>query len=447
MRRQVKLLWVGVSVAVLLTAALGVGVLWLARGGHLPIVRRLADAPAPTTAPLSATATPAAPLPTATPSVPAAPDAVATSSPTPTASWTSTPTAIPTRVVAPAEPIALPDGFDISVFAEGLANPRMMALGPDGALYVVERARQRVVRLPDRDGDGIADGIEVVAAGEMEAPSSIAFFRDGSLYVGDVRQVVRFFEPDAAGVFQRREVVVAGLPDAQGHSTRTVLFSPDFETLYVSIGSSCNVCRERDFRRATIMRYDPDGSNERVLVSGMRNAVGLAIRPGTAELWATNNGRDWLGDDLPPETVYRVTEGDNAGWPFCHSGRIVDPDFGTPGACEGILKPMVEMQAHSAPIGLTFYTGAQFPESYRNDLFVVFRGSWNRSVPTGYKLVRIPMGPDGEPGPVQDFAVGWLRADGTNWGRPADVITGADGSLYLSEDRGGIIYRIFYAGK
>ncbi len=330
------------------------------------------------------------------------------------------------------------------MFAQGLANPRMMTVGPDGQLYVAERGAGRIVRLPDRDADGVADGIEAVAAG-LRAPSSIAFYRDGSLYVGETTRILRLSEPDGDGVFQAREVVVEGLPEG-GHNTRTVLFSPDWAHLFVSVGSSCNVCNETDVRRATIMRYNPDGSAEEVYAHGLRNAVGVVFRPGSAELWATNNGRDWMGDDLPPETVYLVRQGDDAGWPRCHAGRLSDPDFGGAGACDGVVAPAVEMQAHSAPLGLTFYTGQQFPESYHGHLFVAFHGSWNRGVPTGYKVVGIPM-ENGAPGPVYDFAAGWLRADGSRWGRPVDVQTGADGSLFVSDDEGGKIYRIFYAGE
>ena len=238
------------------------------------------------------------------------------------------------------------------------------------------------------------------------------------------------------------DVIVDDLPSG-GHNTRTVLFSPDWSTLYVSVGSSCNVCEEEDSRRAAILRYDPDGSRASIYASGLRNAVGITIRPGTDELWATVNGRDMLGDDLPPETVYRVREGEDYGWPRCHSGRIVDPEFGGPDACQGVPLPMMEMQAHSAPLGLAFYTGQAFPEQYRGDLFVAFHGSWNRRVPTGYKVVRIPM-QDGTPGAAQDFAAGWLTEEGSVWGRPVDVITGPDGGLYISDDSGGVIYRVYY---
>ena len=366
------------------------------------------DAPAPTTIPLAETAEPITPA-----------------------------GLIPTQ-----KPIALPPGFVISVFAQGLQEPRMMTLGPDGQLYVAERGANRILRLPDLNSDGIADALQVVAA-EVNRPSSLAFYRDGSLYVGLTNRILRFSEPDAQGVYQKREVVIPNLPPG-GHHTRTVLFSPDWSTLFVSIGSSCNVCQEEDPRRAAIVRYNPDGSGEQIYARGLRNAVGIVFRPGTDELWATNNGRDMMGDDLPPDTVQRVHQGDDFGWPRCHAGRIADPEFGKQDGCNGVRSPEVELQAHSAPLGLTFYSGTQFPASYQGDLFVAFHGSWNRSVPTGYKVVHMDM-QDGQPGAVQDFAVGWL-VGGSAWGRPVDVITGADGALYVSDDGAGVIYRIFYVG-
>jgi len=356
---------------------------------------------------------------------------------------TAEPVSLP-GMVAPQEPIALPPGFAITLYADGLRNPRMLAVGPDGELYVAERGADRVVRLPDRDKDGQLDELEVVAEG-LSAPSSLAFYEDGSLYAAETTRVLRFTDRDADGVYTDPQVVIADLPRS-GHNTRTLLFSPDWEHLYVSVGSSCNVCEEDDPRRAAIVRYNPDGSGMELFAVGLRNAVGITTRPGTEELWATNNGRDMLGDDLPPETVYLVEGGRDYGWPRCHSGRISDPDFGSTDACADVVAPQVEMQAHSAPLGLTFYTGTQFPPEYQGDLFVAFHGSWNRSVPTGYKVVRIPM-QDGRPGPVQDFASGWLRAGGNAWGRPVDVITGTDGSLFISDDSGGRVWRVFYAGE
>lgn len=408
--------------------------------------------PTPTSVPLS-TSTPVPKPASATP----VPTAQATSTRTATPRATSTPQphtltpspttaeTQPTRVVTPPEAISLPSGFGISIFADGLRGPRMMALGPDDAIYVAERGRNRIVRLPDRNGDGIADSVEAVSP-QLDAPSSIAFYENGSLYVGETARILRLSEPNADGVWQKVGVVIDGLPSGGGHSTRTVLSSPDWQWLYVSVGSSCNVCIEQDPRRAAILRYTPGGSDETVFATGLRNAVGITFRPGAEELWVTNNGRDWLGDNQPPETVYLIHQGDDAGWPRCHAGRIVDPDFGGPGACDGVAKPEVEMQAHSAPLGLTFYAGQQFPQQYQGDMFIAFHGSWNRTVPTGYKIVRVPM-QGSAPGAVEDFAVGWLRADGSQWGRPVDVLTGADGSLYVSDDGEGRIYRIYYGGS
>lgn len=358
------------------------------------------------------------------------------------------PTAIPLTAEpvpvegVPGKSISLPPGFAISVFAEGLDGPRMMTLGPDGQVYVAERGAGRIIRLPDEDQDGSADEVQVLAEG-LDAPGSLAFYKDGSLYVGETTRILRFPALEEQEDFDPPEVLIAGLPSG-GHNTRTVLFSPEYEDLFVSVGSSCNVCEEDDLRRATIMRYNPDGSEGRVYAEGLRNAVGLTIRPGTEELWATNNGRDFLGDDLPPETVYLVQDGRHYGWPSCHSGRIIDPEFGSPTSCQEIEAPTVEMQAHSAPLGLEFYSGDAFPGEYTGDLFVAFHGSWNRSQPVGYKIVRIPF--DGETiGAVEDFAVGWLG--GGRWGRPVDVLTTSDGSLFVSDDSDGRIFRIYFAGN
>jgi len=375
---------------------------------RLGLPSRLSDPPAPTAIPLSGAA----------------------------------PASAPPGLTPPEQPIFLPPGFSINVYTQGLNDPRMLAFGPDGQLYVADRGSNRVLRLVDADQDGEAD-VQQIAARGLQRPNSLAFFQDGSLYVGEVERVVRLSQPDAQGEFQQRSPVIEGLPK-EGHNTRTVIFSPDWRDLFLAMGSSCNVCRETDARRAAITRYLTDVSSEQIFATGLRNAVGLAFRPGTSELWATNNGRDMLGDNLPPDTVQRVQEGDNFGWPDCHAGRIIDPDYGGKQACQGIAQPQIEFEAHSAPLGLTFYAGAQFPTEYQGGLFVAFHGSWNRSVPTGYKVVFIPFS-NGSPGPVQDFATGWL-VNRAAWGRPVDVAVGPDGSLFVSDDSGGRIYRIKYEG-
>jgi glucose/arabinose dehydrogenase len=348
-----------------------------------------------------------------------------------------------------AEPraLTLPAGFTANVFAAGLSSPRFMALGPAGAVFATGMSGGQVYALPDRNGDGVADEVQVWADG-LGQPHGLAF-RDGYLYVGETNRVVRFrVGPDGARQ-GGPEPVVPELPSGSGHRTRTVGFGPDGK-LFVSVGSSCNVCAEGDPRRAALSVYDADGSNGRVFMRGLRNAVGFVWRPGTDELWATNNGRDQLGDDVPFETVYRVRDGGDAGWPRCNpapGGLQPDPQFGRPEGCQGIDPPAATFQAHSAPLGLRFYDGNGFPGALRGDLFVALHGSWNRSVPVGYKLIRIPFD-GGTPGQPEDFATGWMADEGNRgsvWGRPVDVLVAPDGALLVSDDDGGAVYRIAYA--
>jgi len=339
----------------------------------------------------------------------------------------------------PEESLQLPQGFQITVFAQSLTGARFMTIGPDGDLYASLMSGGQVVRLPDRNGDGQADEAITVASG-LRQPHGLAF-RDGALYVGETNRVSRLTDDNGDGVYESVQGL-ASLPSGSGHSTRTIGFGPDGR-LYVSVGSSCNVCVEQDERRAAILQMQPDGSNARVYARGLRNAVGFVFQPGTSDLWATNNGRDNLGDDQPPETVNLVHDGDDFGWPRCVNGRYSDPQYGQPGSCDGITRPAVEMQAHSAPLGLDFYSGSAFPADYQGDLYVAFHGSWNRSIPTGYKVVRISF-VDGRPsGEAEDFIVGWQTASGV-WGRPVDVLTAPDGSLFISDDKNGWIYRVTY---
>ena len=337
--------------------------------------------------------------------------------------------------------VEVPEGFTITVFAEDLSNPRFMTVGPDGTLFLAERGRDRVVALPDENRDGSADAVVVVAE-ELDRPSSLAF-RPGSsdLYVGETSRVTRL-RLDGS-VVTGREVVIDGLPSRRLHFTTTVLFDLD-DRLYLAMGSSCNVCREDDPRLAAVEVYDPDGSNRRPFMVGLRNAVGLALNPETSEVWATNNGRDLMGNDLPPETVYVLEEGADAGWPRCHAGTLADPRFGDEGACDEVAQPIIIDTAHSAPLGASFYTGDSFPERYRGDFFMAYHGSWNRVPPTGYKVVRVPIDDRGVPGAPEDFAAGWLKEDGSSSGRPVDVVVAADGSLLVSDDKAGLVYRIAY---
>ncbi len=346
------------------------------------------------------------------------------------------------NLIAPENPIYLPEGFNISVFAEGLTGPTKLTLGPDGMIYVVEPKTGRIIRIPDRNNDGNADGLEV-AAEDFIDPSSLAFHKDNSMYVAETTRVIRLEDPDGDGLFQNREIIVAGVA-AGGNTDRTLIFDQDWEHFYLSIGSSCNVCREQDPRRATVMRFKSDGSNGKTITKGLRHVVGLAFTPTNNILWVTNIEREGLGDSIPPETLYAIYIDADAGWPYCHAGRIIDPDLGGRDSCnDNLLSPAFELEAHSVPTSLVFYLENQFPINYEQDLFVVLHGSGEGSSAAGYKIIRIPLG-KGDDGTVQDFAVGWLLEDGTPWGTPADVIVGADGSLFISDDMGGIIYRISF---
>jgi glucose/arabinose dehydrogenase len=343
-----------------------------------------------------------------------------------------------------ADAVRLPPGFRIEVFARDLGHARGLLLDPRGTLLVSVPRSGRVLALPDADGDGRAESpIPVIE--RLELPHGLAF-HDDRLYVAETGRVVRVrYDPATRRAVGAPEVVVPGLPPRGGHWTRTIVFGPD-RRLYVAVGSSCNVCEERDPRRGAITRYNADGSDETRFAIGLRNAVGLAFRPGTTELWATVNGRDWLGDDRPPELVTRVEEGSFHGWPYCfwEAGRaLVDPDLGSPERCRAVARPSIEYQAHSAPLGLAFYTATQFPAEYRGNLFVALHGSWNRSTPTGYKVVRVRLD---DPVPsAEDFATGWLTGRKA-WGRPVDVAVAADGSLFLSDDLQELVYRVSYRG-
>lgn len=340
--------------------------------------------------------------------------------------------------------LTLPAGFQANVFAAGLVSARFMTIGPEDTIYVTGMESGQIYALPDRNRDGVADEVQVWAEG-LNQPHGIAF-HESYLYVGETNRIVRF-QVSPSGVRQGGpEPVISDLPSGSGHWTRTVGFGPDGR-LFVAVGSSCNACEENDERRAAISAYNADGSGGRVFMSGLRNPVGFVWHPDTGEMWATNNGRDQLGDDVPFETVYKVRDGGNAGWPYCYpspDGLLPDPQFGAPDSCQTVDAPAVTYQAHSAPLGLRFYDGENFPEAMHGDLFVALHGSWNRSVPVGYKVIRIPFS-GGMPGQAEDFVTGWMASEGERgsvWGRPVDVLVAPDGALLISDDEGGVIYRV-----
>jgi glucose/arabinose dehydrogenase len=340
--------------------------------------------------------------------------------------------------------LSAPPGFQVSIYASGLGNARGMALSPDGVLYVCDMAGGRVLALLDQAGKGNSDKTKIIIEG-LDKPHSLAF-HEGFLYVGETFRVSRFpllshrqFEEDGR--------TVVSLPPEGKHFTRTILFGPDGK-MYISIGSTCDVCIEEDPRRATICRCNSDGSQFEVFAKGLRNAVGIVFRPGTRDLWASCNGRDYLGDDLPPECFYLVEKGKDYGWPFSYTVRgkaIPDPDFGRYGVRQNGF-PVFQYQAHTAPLGLAFYQGEIFPPKYRQGLFIAFHGSWNRNIPAGYKVVFVPLKGRKKAGKPQDFLWGFLQG-AERVGRPVDVLTGPHGELFVSDDYGGRIFKIAYTGK
>lgn len=339
--------------------------------------------------------------------------------------------------------LAVPEGFKAGVFAQGLQGPRLMAVGPDGTVYVAEQSGGRITALPDRDRDGKADAQVVVADG-LDGPNSVEVY-SGMLIVGEHSRVSQLtLGPDHKAT--SRKVLVPDLPTSGVHVTKSALVGVDGR-LYVAMGSSCNVCTEGDERRAAVSVYGPDGGNGRIFSRGLRNAVGLATNPWTGEIWASVNGRDLMGDDTPPETVDVLADGADFGWPRCHAGNIVDPDFGKGSGCSGVASPAVKMQAHMAPLGMAFYKDGSFPQQYSSSLYIAMHGSWNRSNKVGYKVMRVLLKDGHVAGEAVDFVTGFLKDDGSVAGRPAGVAVASDGSLLVSDDKSGLIYRVSWAGK
>lgn len=357
--------------------------------------------------------------------------------------------------------INLPPGFKIDIFADELggslvsypgpnAAPRMMML-KDDILFVSLTRQGRVVALADSNADNKADET-ITFIDNLNNPHGLDFY-DGWYYIAEENRVIRVKDTDNDLVADTDtlQILMDDLPTG-GHFTRTIKIHND--SLYLSTGSSCNVCYEKDakdLQRAAITRCKPDGTDCEVYAKGLRNSVGFVFHPETGAMYVTENGRDLLGDDLPPDEINLIEEGKNYGWPTCYGKNIHDTDFDkntyirNPCMEPFEMSSLIDLQAHSAPLGLAFYYGDNFPAEYQGDLFVAFHGSWNRKEPTGYKIVSIDMDMDEGDYIVRDFATGWLADNGTNvLGRPVDIIVADDGSLLVSDDNAGHIYRIYY---
>jgi glucose/arabinose dehydrogenase len=388
------------------------------------------------------------------------------------------PTSVPPTDAVAAH-LRVPAGFQVRGFAEGLGRPRLMTVGPDGALYVAEYSAGRITRLPDRNRDGLADAQETVVSG-LAGPHSVEWIA-GCLYVAENDKVSRHCDADGDGNLEQHTRIVA-LPTGGGHVTRTLHQGPDGK-LYVAAGSTCNVCAEIDPRRAAIMRFnldgsippdnpfasDPDPLRRAVWAEGLRNSIDFVFMP-DGQLWANHNGRDNMisaraKDDRPlEELIIAVQAGKHHGWPFCTSEHpdgnlasgpgpyieVADPSGDVPAEptsfrCADAVPALFTGLAHSAPIGIARYGGTTFPASYRGDVFVSLHGSWNRTPPAPCKVVRIQV-ENGKPIAADDFLTGFQRDAaqpcGDAWGRPAGVVAGADGALYVSDDQNGRVYRV-----
>ncbi len=332
--------------------------------------------------------------------------------------------------------IKLPPGFSIEEYAD-VPNARSLALGDRGTLFVANSRGQSVYAVVAND-DGTTRTIEL--SEEMNAPNGIAF-HDGDLYVAETDRVTRFSNiesylddiPDAA-------VLDIDLPSKRRHGWRYIGFGPD-NKLYISVGAPCNVCDEKGY--AQIIRMNPDGSGRELFASGIRNSVGFTWHPENEELWFTDNGRDMLGDDIPPgELNHAPRQGLHFGFPYCHGGEILDPKLGDGKRCADYTPPARKLGPHVAPLGVKFYTGKMFPAEYRGQVFIAEHGSWNRSKKIGYRITLVRLD-DGRAVSYEPFAEGWLQNESVS-GRPVDLMVLGDGSMLVSDDLSGKIYRITY---
>ena len=360
-----------------------------------------------------------------------------------------TPTAKP-AIDPAAIPLKLPKGFTLSVFAAHVPGARVLALDPGGTLLVSLTSQGRVVALPDKNDNGVADAVVTVLEG-LNKPHGLAFGPEENprLYVAETDQVAAYdYDPEHFTATHKQKI--AGLPPGGRHFTRSLLFLPPprEDRLLISVGSSCDVCEEKDWRYAKILAVDVvgEGASLEPFASGLRNSVFMAAHPVTGHVWATEMGRDNLGDDLPPDEINLILKGSHYGWPYCYGKRLHDDRFDPGGThrefCKDTIPSFIDIPAHSAPLGLAFFP-AQWPKEFRHNLLVAFHGSWNRTIPTGYKVVRYKLDAAGNFEDVEDFITGWLTPEGA-LGRPVDILISPGGVIYISDDKAGVVYRVVY---
>lgn len=336
--------------------------------------------------------------------------------------------------------IKLPDGFTISFYASDVKGARSMIMGDKGTLFVGSRDAGNVYALVDADKNHSAETIHIIASG-LNSPNGMAF-RNGSLYVAEINRILRY--DDIENRLQNPPepvVIVDNYPAEKHHGWKYIAFGPD-DKLYIPVGAPCNICLSEEIF-ASITRINPDGSDFEIFAHGIRNTVGFDWHPLTGELWFTDNGRDMMGDDIPPDELNHAPEKDmHFGYPFCHGNDVKDPQFGDQRSCKEFVPPAINLGPHVAALGMKFYTGNMFPDQYKNQIFIAEHGSWNRSKPIGYRITQVTL--DGNKAvSYTPFAEGWLQGNSA-WGRPVDVLVMPDGSLLVSDDHADAIYRISY---
>lgn len=345
----------------------------------------------------------------------------------------------PTLAGLDLDSIRLPPGFHIGLYAAEVPNARSLALGERGTLFVGTRTDGRVLALRDGDGDGRAEARWTLAR-DLDMPNGVAFHA-GSLYVAESGRVLRFDRIEDRLDDPPPPVTVAELPAYRHHGWRELAVGPDGK-LYIAMGAPCNVCEPDEL--GSIWRLNLDGTGREIYARGVRNSVGLAWHPETRELWFTDNGRDWLGDESPPDELNRASAaGQHFGFPYCHGGDVPDPELGTAHPCGEFVPPVQRLGAHVASLGLLFLTGGELPAAYRGQVLIAEHGSWNRSTPVGYRISLVRLAGN-QAVAYEPFATGWLNRDGSAWGRPVDLLQLPDGSLLVSDDRAEAIYRIHY---
>ena len=339
----------------------------------------------------------------------------------------------------------LPDGFTISVYADNVPNARSLALGDNGVVFVGTGREGKVYAVQDSNNDGIAEQRHIIAS-NLNMPNGVAF-KDGSLYVAEINRIIRFDHITRQLANLPKPIVVYDqFPSDKHHGWKYLRFGPD-NKLYTAVGVPCNICNPEKEIYASLVRLNPDGTDFEIIAHGIRNTVGFDWQPETNALFFTDNGRDYLGDDEPPDELNQWSaKGEHFGYPYCHGGEIADPEFAGDKKCKEFKAPAWKFKAHIAPLGLRFYQGKQFPAEYQNQLFVAQHGSWNRTEPQGYRVVLIKFN-QGKAISEQDFISGWLTKDGNVLGRPVDILTLPDGSLLISDDTLGVIYKVSYQGK